>query len=262
MSEFIFGVCTGFDDKDRLLKAKAAGAQYYEVSFGGLSKATEDEIKEFYDFTKSEAVPCLASNGMFPGEMKLVGPDVDYFVIDEYLDKTAARLAFLGGKTVILGSGGARRCPDDFSFDTATEQFVQLCAEHVAPYMKKYGLTCAIEPLRSGECNLITTAKRGFEICKAANVPEVKLLIDLYHFDMENEERESILDYKGYIQHIHVASATNERKYPKPDDGTDYKNFIDLLRAIDYGPKLISLEGRCTDFYEEAKTAFEVLKSL
>lgn len=262
MSEFIFGVCTSFTDKERLLKAKAAGAQYYEVGFGGLSKGTEEEIEEFRQFIKDEGIPCLAANGMFPAEIKLVGPEVDYVEIDEYLDRTADIFSGLGGKTVVLGSGRARRCPDDFSYDKATEQFVRLCADHVAPYMRKYGLTCAIEPLRSSECNMVTTAKRGFELCKAANVPEVKLLIDLFHFDTEKEDRESILNYKGCLQHIHVASATNDRKYPSPNDGTDYKQFIELLRKAEYSPKRISLEGRSDDFYEEAKVAFDLLKSL
>lgn len=262
MSEFLFGVCISFKDRTRLFEAKAAGAQYYEINFTGLSEATESEADEFLSFTKSEGIPCFAANGMFPGEMKLIGEQIDYVLIDEYLDKTAERFSKLGGKTVVLGSGKARRIPDGFSYDKATEQFVTLCADHVAPYMKKYGITCAIEPLRSGECNLITTAARGYEICKLANVDEVKLLVDLYHFDCEKEDRQSILNYKNCLQHIHIASATNDRKYPKANDGTDYKQFIDLLRQIDYKSKLISLEGRCDDFSSEAKEAFDLLKSL
>ena len=90
----------------------------------------------------------------------------------------------------------------------------------------------------------------------------LKLLVDLYHFDCEKEDRQSILDYKKCLQHIHIASATNDRKYPKTDDGTDYKQFIDLLRQIDYKTKLISLEGRWDDFSQDAKNAFDLLKSM
>lgn len=262
MSEFLFGVCISFKDRTRLLEAKAAGAQYYEINFTGLSEATDSEVDEFQSFTKSVGIPCLAANGMFPGEMSLVGENADYARIDEYLDKTSGRFAKLGGRTVVLGSGKARRVPDGFGYEKATEQFAALCAEHIAPYMKKHGITCAIEPLRSEECNLITTAARGYEICKLANVDEVKLLVDLYHFDCEKEDRQTILNYKNCLQHVHIASATNDRKYPKANDGTDYKQFIDLLRQIDYKSKLISLEGRWDDFSSEAKEAFDLLKSL
>ena len=52
--------------------------------------------------------------------------------------------------------------------------------------------------------------------------------MDLYHFDSEKEERNSILDYSDCLTHIHIASATNNRLYPLPDDGTDYKEFFDI----------------------------------
>ena len=262
MSDFKFGICIKFRDYEKLRIAKQAGADYYELGFGDLYTGTESEIREFSDFIKTEGLPCYTANGMFPGDMKVVGPEVDYSRIDEYLDSNCERFSSLGGETIVFGSGVARRCPDDWSYDKATEQLVELCSEHISPYMKKHSLVCAIEPLRSCECNVITTAKRGFEICKLANVPEVRLLIDLFHFDTEKEDRESILDYKGYIQHIHIASATNDRHYPLSDDGTDYQQFLDLLRKAEYSEKRISLEGGWDDFSQDTYAAFELLKKL
>lgn len=262
MSDFRFGICTSFRDKEKMLLAKKAGAEYIEVNFCDLSKADDETINDFIAFSKAENIPGLTANCMFPGELKLVGPDVDYAAIDEYLDRAGEKFAKVGGQTVVFGSSGSRRCPDGWNYETATEQLVRVCAEHIAPYMRKHGIVCAIEPLNQKECNIITTAKRGFEICKTANVPEVKLLIDMYHFDTENEPLESILDYKGYIQHIHIANANNERKLPKFTDSTDYKAFLDTLKKAEYAPKLISLEGRCENFFEEAKEAFEILKQL
>ncbi len=262
MSDYKFGICVKFRDYDKLRTAKASGADYYELGFYDLYTGTESEIKEFADFNKSEGLPCYAANGMFPGDMKVVGPDVDYVKIDEYLDCNGERFALLGGDTVVFGSGAARRCPDEWSYEKATEQLVELCVDHISPYMKKHSLVCAIEPLRSAECNVISTAKRGFEICALANVPEVKLLIDLFHFDTENEDRESILNYKSYLHHTHIASATNNRHYPLPNDGTNYKQFIDLLRQAEYKTRRISLEGGWDDFAADTKSAFEMLKKL
>ena len=262
MSDFRFGICTSFRDKERMLLAKKAGAEYIEANFCDLSKADDSEINDFIAFSKEEQLPCLTANCMFPGVIKLVGPEVDYSAIDEYLDNAAEKFFRVGGQTVVFGSSGSRRCPEGWSYDTATEQLVKACADHIAPYMKKHGIICAIEPLCSKECNLITTAKRGFEICKAANVSEVRLLIDMYHFDTENEPLESILDYTGYIQHIHIANARNERKLPKFSDTTDYKAFLDMLQKAEYSAGLISLEGRCENFFEEAKEAFEVLRQI
>ncbi len=262
MSDFIFGVCIDYKNREKLLTAKSIGAEFFEFGYSSLSNADNVEIDDLSGFLKSEGIPCPTANGMFPAELMLVGPDVDYARIDEYLSLSAEKFSKLGGKTVVFGSGRARRCPDEWSYDKATEQLVELCANHIAPCFRKYSLQCAIEPLRHEECNVITTAKRGYEICTLANAPEIGLLIDLYHFDIEKEPRESITDYSDKLMHIHIASATNERKYPKPNDGTDYQNFFNMLRKVGYSSKLISLEGRCDDFEAEAKTAFELLKTM
>ncbi len=262
MSDFKFGVCIGYNEYEKLLAAKDAGIDFFEFNFNALSKADKSNINDLKCFLDEIQIPCCVANGMFPGEMKIVGPYVNYNEIDEYLDNASEALASLGGDTVILGSGSARRCPDGWSTERATEQIVELCREHIAPYMQKHNLVCAIEPLRSAECNIITTAARGFEICRLANVDEVKLLVDLYHFDSENEPRISLLNYKNAIQHIHIASAKNNRFYPTVTDGVDYKEFFDILRQIDYKPMRISLEGRCNDFANEIKSALDLLKTL
>lgn len=261
MTDFKFGVCLNFKDREKIMIAKESGADYFELGFSSLANTAEDDVKSFIDFNKSCGLPCPTANGMFHDELKLVGPDVDYVKIDEYLDFASERFASVGGKTVVFGSGRARRCPDDWSYEKATEQLVELCAHHIAPFMRKHSLTCAIEPLRCAECNVITTAKRGFEICKLANVPEVKLLIDLYHFDVENEDRESILEYKDCLQHIHIASATNSRKYPMINDGTDYQSFFDILRKVDYASGRISLEGGCDNFAFDLKNSINLLRT-
>ncbi len=262
MSDFSFGVCIDFKNKEQLIQAREVGVDYYEFNFGSITSTAQKNIDEIKEFLKSSPIPCLTANGMFPGEMKLVGPEIDYALIDEYLDRGSERFASLGGDTVVFGSGKARRCPDDYSYEKATEELVELCANHIAPYMKKYGLTCVIEPLRSCECNMVTTAKRGFDICKLANKPQIKLLVDLYHFDCENEPRESILNYSDWLAHIHIASATNERRYPQDGDGTDYKQFFDILRKANYSTKRISFEGRYNNFEEELKLSLNFLKNL
>jgi len=261
MSDFKFGVCMGFNDREKLICAKNAGLDYFEFNFRTISDTHTSELDDLNGFLNEINMPCYTANGMFPGEMKVVGPGVDYTAIDEYLDKASEKLAILGADTVVFGSGAARRCPDGWSYEKATEQLILLCREHIAPYMNKHSLICAIEPLRSAECNVITTAARGYEICRLANVPEVKLLVDLYHFDMENEERDSILNYKDYLQHIHIASAKNNRYYPTITDGVNYQEFFEILKKSEYKTKRISLEGRYDNFAEEITNAVNFLKT-
>ena len=47
MTDFKFGICTSFRDKEKLLQAKQAGAEYIEANFCDLSKADEEAINDF-----------------------------------------------------------------------------------------------------------------------------------------------------------------------------------------------------------------------
>jgi len=251
-----------YQDEQRQIEGKQAGADYCEASFRVLAVDDRENLKKYMELIQKIELPCEVSNGMFPSELPLVGLNVDYGRIDEFVDRGAENFAMLGGKVIVFGSGGARRCPDDFPKEKAYEQLNFVCSEHIAPWMKKHGLICAIEPLRSEECNMVYSSKIGFEICKAVNKPEIQLLIDLFHFRRENEPLERLLEYKGWVKHIHIASAMNDRHVPMPNDGENYTDFFEMLRTIGYEEKRISLEGRYNNFVPDAEISLNYLKTL
>lgn len=262
MSDMRFGICMSYRDRQRQLDGKLAGADYCEPSFRDLAAENADSLKQYREQLEEIGLPCEAANGMFPGEIHLVGPDVDYGRIDEFVDRGAENFTSLGGRVVVFGSGGARHCPEEFPKEKAYEQLRFVCAEHIAPWMKKHGLICVIEPLRTQECNMVYNSKIAFDICKAVNRPEIQLLIDLFHFRSENEPTERLKEYRGWVRHVHIASSMNGRLVPQADDGEDYSDFFAMLRAIGYEEKRISLEGRYNDFAPDAKTSLAYLKTL
>ena len=199
---------------------------------------------------------------MFPGELPLVGPCADYGRIDEFVDRGGEIFASLGGRIVVFGSNDARRCPDNFPKAKAYEQLALVCAEHIAPWMKKHGLACVIEPLRAQECNMIYNSEIAFELCKVVDKPEIRMLIDLFHFRSENEPLERLQTYRDYIKHVHIASFKNDRLAPQADDGEDYTDFFTMLRTIGYTEKRISIEGRYKDFSVDAKSSLAYLRTL
>ena len=72
--------------------------------------------------------------------------------------------------------------------------------------------------------------------------PGVRLLVDLYHFDLEGESLSALVGYRGRLGHCHIASAQNSRLVPQPWDGQDYLPFFRALAAMGYEGRL-SLEG-------------------
>ena len=74
-------------------------------------------------------------------------------------------------------------------------------------------------------------------------------------------------NYKGYIKHVHVASFNNQRRFPRPYDGENYKAFFDILRRAEYTAGNISIEGGVIDdgeiaFKNAAISAYSLLKQL
>ena len=100
-----------------------------------------------------------------------------------------------------------------------------------------------MEPLNQKETNILTTSGECFRLVEAVNHPNLQLLVDLYHFDLEGESLSALEGYRGRLGHCHIASAQNSRLVPQPWDGQDYLPFFQALAAMGYEGRL-SLEGR------------------
>lgn len=235
------GCCTSLWE-DLIFDLPAAGADYAEVSFSSLGEKSLAQVKERAQQLKSAGVAVESMNILFPGELRLTGPEADFSTVDRYLGENLPKAAALGVKVVVFGSGGSRRVPDGFSREQAFFQLTELCKEHIAPAMAAHGITCCVEPLNSKECNILNTSSECFQLVQAVNHSHFQLLVDLYHFDMEGESLSAISHYAGHLCHTHIASAKNNRCIPQPGDGEEYGAFFQALKDIGYSGRM-SLEG-------------------
>lgn len=231
------GYCTSFTD-DLFLAQHQLGADYVECGLSQIAACPEDVFQDRIKAMEKAAISCKAANVLFPGELSLTGPSVQEEEIACYLDKAFRRAQRLGVKTVVFGSGGARRIPEDFPRDKAWQQLLHLCRDILGPAAKTYGITCCIEPLNRKECNILNTCAESFRLVQEANHPNVQLLMDLYHFDVEQEPLSSLTRYGSHLQHLHIASAKNNRAQPREGDGEDYPALFSALQQLHYQGKL------------------------
>lgn len=261
----IAGICPCH--KSRMKIAKEIGYDFIESYLAELSTKSCSEISEFAGMLDELKLPCISTNGMFPGDIKLIGPEADKEKIKDYLYNVFEKISPLHASVCVLGSGNARRIPEGYSTERAYEEFAELISQTIAPIIEKYGKTLAIEPLNYSECNIVNTVAESMNVVKAVAKPSVMTLIDLYHVLYNGENIESFVDYKGYIKHVHVASFANKRRYPRPYDGEDYRGFFDVLRRAEYLDENISIEGSLADegdicFKNAAMSAYSLLKKL
>ena len=91
-----FGVCRGLDDLNAMKLAKNAGIDYFETGFGCLANFNDEKFNEGKDMLDSLSLRCSAANGFIPGDMPVVGDNVDYGALCDYLDRGFERAKILG----------------------------------------------------------------------------------------------------------------------------------------------------------------------
>lgn len=211
-----------------------------------------DNVKAF----KKLKLNIYAVNIFFPGDLKLVGPEVNEEAILSHARSVFQRCNTAGVKMVIWGSGGARRVPEGFDLGKAKEQFVSI-ARKVAALAKQYKIMVALENLNSTETNFITTVEMAYQIVQKVNHPNLRLCVDIYHMLMEGEPPSVINQTKKYL--IHCDIAEKENRAPPGVKGDDFREYLKALRNVGYSGKIV-LECRWQDLAMQAGPARENLQ--
>ena len=278
----LYGNCISYKNANQIKILKQTGFDYIETALASLYSATGQELENFLIVLDENNIKCEAVNVLFPGDISLTGTNVDTGKIKSYTQEVFEKTKDLKFKSVVFGSGGARRYPDGFSKEKATEQIIQAINDYLVPMAEKYGFTIAIEELNRGETNILNTLNEVEYIINQVNHPKVKLLADLYHITLENDDIAGLSEKGGILEHCHIANPYDNRFYPGPKDSVEavelYKKFFDSLKLAGYNKK-ISIEGgigkRIIDieipgwveendrlFYAESKKSLEFMKSL
>ncbi|RPI99900.1 MAG: sugar phosphate isomerase/epimerase [Deltaproteobacteria bacterium] len=239
-------------------KGKEIGFDYVELPLAQVMDLDEEEFSSLRESVASSGLPCEACNNLFPGHIRLTGDAVDYREIEEYLAKALDRAAQLGAKVIVFGSSKSKNVPEGYPMDQAWSQLVELL-RFIDPLVKAKSITIAIEPLCKLESNIINTVGEGFQLSRAADRENIKLLVDYYHLVMEQEDPEILLRVGSYIKHAHFASPVG-RVYPfEVEDG--YLRFFGFLKRFGYEGRL-SVEAYTKDFCRDAKRSLEILRRL
>ncbi len=257
------GTCRGLDDFDAIKAAAEAGVDYYECGFGNLVNLDEDRIQKAKKMLEEYNIPLFAANGFLPGDLKVVGDNIDYEALEVYLDKGFKRAKELNVKVIVFGSGAARSYTDGYSHEKATEQLAFFLREYASPKAEEAGCTIVMEPLRFGESKMIHTVKDGIEIGEKSGKNNVLGLADLYHVYGNDDKLEEIASLKNKVYHSHIAEPVN-RTYPLDTDCDEskeiYKSFISALKSA--GCETLSVEARTDDYANDIKNSVNFLREI
>ncbi|MCE7983486.1 MAG: sugar phosphate isomerase/epimerase [Caldilinea sp. CFX5] len=247
-----FGCCCSIE---QAAVAQAAGFDYIETTVVSLlPEATEPFFAPLLETYQAAPMPVRACNVFLPGDLKIVGPAVDWVRVDAYVRTALRRVKLVGADLVVFGSGKARMAPADFARSTAEDQLVDFL-QLVAEVATAHAMTVVIEPLNRKESNILNSVDEAVALAQRVNRPAIRVLADFYHMDEEQEPLQHLLDYKDWLAHIHVADtgrrAPGMGSYPYPE-------FVSLLEQAGYDG-MVSIECRWEDFAAEAGPACRFL---
>jgi len=236
------------------------GYRYLVESVGKLISprtVTDEQFQSNVLKIKNLRVPMYAFNIFIPGELKIVGPDVNEAALLTYVDKVFQRCQAAGVNRIIWGSGGSRRVPEGFDRTKAKEQFVSM-AKKIADKASRYNITLALENLNSTETNFITTVEEALDIVKKVDHKNLRLCVDIYHMLKEGEAPASILKTKGYVIYCEVAE--KEGRTPPGVQGDDFRPYFSALKQVGYNDKIM-IECRWENVAAQGEIAFQKLQT-
>ena len=257
------GVCFSLDLPAQVKPSKEAGFDYVECSFQSLVRAPEAAYEAYRKALKENSIPCEAANCFLPGELSVIGEDYKRDEMKDYIRRGMERGVGVGLKTVVFGSGWARRLPEGVPFREGFSQLADFLGTVAAPIAGEFGVTVAVEPLRRDECNMIHTLDEGAALVLLSGAKEIGLLADVYHMWGAGDTFETVRSMKGLLRHGHVsnplpANKADKRTFPHAPDEFDYAGFFDALKAA--GAERCSIEARVFDFPAEVRISGEVLQ--
>jgi D-psicose/D-tagatose/L-ribulose 3-epimerase len=248
------GYCTPLKN---VAAAKAIGFDYVELGTTEIAGLSDGDFDAAARDLASIGLPTPVSNLFLPATLKVTGPAIDRDAQVAYLARAFDRVARLGVRLVVFGSGGARRVPDGFSKDEAFRQLVDF-GKRAAPLARQRGITIAVEPLRREETNIVNSAAEGLALVEAVADPGFQLMIDFYHLASEHEDPGIIFRAREHLRHLHVANPDG-RVFPRSLDEFAYEPFFAALRRIGYDQR-ISVEASTTDLHADAPRAIALLR--
>ncbi len=229
-----------------------SGYDFAECSVHLLMSISDED----FEIIAEKKINIRIFNCFVPAEHKIVEDTPEMWA---YIEKAFYRMSKLNAEIIVFGSGGARRIPESMPYNKGYEilkKFIVRCNE----LAKNHNMVLAIEPLNHNESNFIPTVKEAYKIAKELNLSNVKVLADIFHIHVENEDLSVINEAIDYIYHTHINNPIT-RTCPTLEDNEHIVNFANALINAGYN-KTVTIESSFSDFPNEIKNAIKYLRKV
>jgi D-psicose/D-tagatose/L-ribulose 3-epimerase len=224
VNAFIWSACYSPADAHLLPRIREAGFDGVEIAIFHPDAFDAPALRRGFE-----------ENGLECTVVSVLSPEVNIIADDtavrergyDYLAACIRRVAEAGAKLFCgplyapLGHlPGRRRTAEEW--DRAVETYRRL-----APVLEETGVTVAIEPLNRFETYFLNTAADAARFCREVNHPNVGILLDTFHANIEEKKIGDAYRIAGpYLKHVHTCE--NDRGTP----GSGHVEWEDVFKAL------------------------------
>ncbi len=197
-----FGLCTNLEEANA---SEVTSFDFIELVATEVLVPLEDDslFEKIVQKVRGLPRPVEALNCFVPASIRITGADVNAPLLERFAESSLTRAERLGVKVIVSGSGGARKMPDGFPYETARQQIVRFL-KTLARFAGS--VVIAIEPLNREECNIILNVSEALSIASEVNHPAIRVLADSYHMWKEGKSASILEKAGGSLAHIHLSA--------------------------------------------------------
>ncbi len=214
-------------------RAKACGLDILEVGAGDLLNMSDAELEELRVTAKDLGLEISAN----------LGPPKDKDISSADPEVRRAGVEFLCGildqmvklDCKILIGACYNHWPYDFADIDKEAPWARAVEgmKQVGDHADKLGLTIALEILNRFESCILNTVEEGLKFCADVGKNSVKLLLDTFHMNIEEDNIGDAFRLAGdMVAHVHVGEAN--RKLPGTGRNMPWAEIAQALKDINY----------------------------
>jgi hypothetical protein len=201
-----------------------------------ITKLKDEQVLRQKEGIMKGGLPFRVCGLPLPADVRVTQKGFNLYVWIEHLKNAAHRLAELGCRSLVWSDGRARLLPVEGEIAGLKEQVLQflylLCS-----VVAEFEMTVLVEPLGPRRTNFLNTMREIGEFVPRVGRENLSSVISLREIDEIGLSPSDLPEYRQLIDHVQMdnpRSYDGTRACPRPDDGYDYRPFVQALRKIGY----------------------------
>lgn len=222
-----FVVWRGFEESIR--KASELGYDGIELALKSADEIEKSTLKSLLDKYQLE-VSCI-STGQVYADTGLMFTDPDPSRREKVKEIFRNMIDMAADYSQLVNIGRVRGSIGEDGKEAAENRFIETARE-LCQYANSKGVTMILEPVNRYEINFINSVEEGAELMKKVNMPNMKLMPDIFHMNIEDKTiGGELAKYIDYVEYIHFADSNRLA----PGQGhTDFQNIFNNLMQVNF----------------------------